>query len=75
MVRILCFRSTTPIVYTVSCFPAPTCFDPLSANAFDIGEDSAFVAVNDTNSTFQEFLIEYGPVDLLKVVVRLLVRH
>ncbi|HAB89460.1 MAG TPA: hypothetical protein DCF84_02910 [Bacteroidetes bacterium] len=52
----------TTIEYTVSCFPAPTCFDALSANAFDIGEDSAFVAIFDTNSTFQEFLIEYGPI-------------
>ena len=53
--------SETTIEYTISCFPAPTCFDALSANAFDIGEDSAFVAILDTNSTFQEFLIEYGP--------------
>ena len=53
--------SETPIEFTISCFPAPTCFDPISANAFDIGQDSAFIAITDTNSTFQEFLIEYGP--------------
>ena len=53
--------SQTTIEFTVSCFPAPTCFDALTANAFDIGEDSAFVAINDTNSTFQEFIVEYGP--------------
>ena len=53
--------SETTIVYTVSCFPAPTCFDIVGANAYDIGQDSAFVAINDTNSTFLEYLIEFGP--------------
>ena len=53
--------SETPIEYTISCFPAPTCFDALSANAYDIGQDSAFVAINDTNSTFLEYIIELGP--------------
>ena len=53
---------SSPILYTINCFSPPTCFEPISANAFNIGEDSAFIAINDTNSIFQEFIIEYGPI-------------